>query len=118
MSAGSPPVVTYFSPGPSATAAAAPSPKMKFFDAHTNPEKPPLLPPSVTQQMILPFSTSIVVALILCAIKPPFVQKKTPKNRPNGQLKAGSIFLWSLITGLSVWMVPYLVQWFQKASND
>jgi hypothetical protein len=100
------PTVTYFSP------------KMKFFEAHTNPQKPPLLPPHVSQKLVLPVTTTVIAGLILCAIKPPFVQKKTPKNQPTGQLKISTVFMWSLMAGLSVFVLPYLVQWFKKTASE
>ena len=95
----------------SVSGAAPPStPKVTYFNAHVNPQKPPMLPPKISQKMIAPILTAMVTALLLASIKPPFIQKRTKKNKPSGEVQWTSVILWSIAMGVSVLALPLLVR--------
>jgi len=88
-----------------------PPTKQEFFAAQINPTKPPLLPPSTTQKLVVPVSTAIFVALVLTSINPPFVQtrmKNQKKNKPSGNISWLAVIFVSIVAGVMAWMLPKL----------
>ena len=103
-----------------ANASAAPppdTPKMAYFNAHTNPQKPPLLPPSMMEQLIAPVVTFIASLFVLLAIKPPFVQKRSTKGKPTGHIQWMRIFSVSFVMALFAVLLPLGVRWFLKEQS-
>lgn len=93
-----------------------PTNKQDFFAAQINPAKPPLLPASVAQKLVIPVSTAIFVALVLTSINPPFVQTRAThqnKNRavthkPSGRISWFLVICVSAVAGFLAWMLPKL----------
>jgi len=92
-----------------------PTNKQDFFTAQINPAKPPLLPASVAQKLVIPVSTAIFVALVLTSINPPFVQtraiyqnKNRTTHKPSGRVSWFLVICVSAVAGLMAWMLPKL----------
>jgi len=96
-----------------------PTNKQDFFTAQINPTKPPMLPASVAQKLVIPVSTAIFVALVLTSINPPFVQTRathTNKNRtviskPSGRISWILVICVSAVAGFMAWVLPKLTRY-------